>query len=1251
LKKLCVNSFSIALFEEMKTVVVRNFFIGFLFLFAGSGFAADDFTILRLAWAGYFTGGTNLNLSDPIVSGRMATIGSSANSYWTSMNKSVNRTYLWSNAAGWSSSSADITTSYYRLSVMSQGWATKGSSVYSNATLAADIISALDWMYTNVYNEHITQYDNWWDWEIGSPNDLNKCMVLMYPLLLGTQITNYCKTIDHFTPSGFGTGANRVWFAEAMGVRGVVGLDGSKVAKARDILSDVEDGGANNVFAYVTSGDGFYRDGSYIQHGDNPYTGGYGASLLQVLAQMVTWLAPSQWAVTDPLQTNEVQWCYNSFEPMIHEGAVSDDVRGRGIAGSSVNGYDAGHQIIGSILRIAQAAPVEDAARLNSMVKYWGEVDPTASLTGYVDMDLIPSAEQLLTNASVVPRGELVGHYQFPSMDRVEHRRPGFAFGLSLFSSRISNYEYINLGNAHGWYTGSGMDYIYSTNDPTQYTDNYWPTVDPYHLAGTTVNQKPLSNGTNADMHSSQNWVGGASLSSVSGVTAGVAGMSLADVNSSLEGKKSWFMFNDEIVCLGAGITCGSGNNVQTTVENWKISNANTNTFIVDGGTMPATLGWNANLLNVHWCALSGAGGYYFPGGAFIEASRSSRTGSWADIAPGSSSSVTRNYLTLVWEHGINPVNSTYAYVLLPNRTAAATSQYAANPTAVILTNSPTLQAVSEPSLGILAANFWSNGPQTVDMLTASNECSIITKTSGDLLEVDASDPTWTNAGSIKLALNSSCLSVISADSGVTVSQLSPTVKLSVNVNGARGKTFRVQLQRSESPLVTLTNTDGYGNTSFNIAGNWSDGQAPDGGKDYSTTPFWTLRSPASASSFTFAGNSLTLVGSGGFDDHLSLMSKQTDSSDVLTFNQLIFTNLAVFHNAGTGGPKIGLAGNIIITNGGGALAPADGDIIVSGSVTGNGPLWVGDTAIACVNGVIFSGSFSNFTGSIYATNLGTQLKASTAMLTFSNSVDQVYSGDLVLMHLDTFTNAVTKAGAGTLTLTGNNTYDGITSVNAGTLLVNGFASATPVLVTSGATLGGTGSIGGMVTINAGGTLAPGADDIGTLLLSGGLTLNGNLAFEVNNSVHGSNDFCQVTGTLINSGNGTLTISNSGPVLAAGDSFTLFNKPLLNGGTLAITPVPGAGLMWTNKLAVDGSIAVVATVASNPTNIIFSVSGNTLNLSWPADHLGWIAQSNSVNLADPNTWFDIPNSQNGTNLVIQLNPTMKNVFFRLRQPN
>ena len=35
------------------------------------------------------------------------------------------------------------------------------------------------------------------------------------------------------------------------------------------------------MFAFVTSGDGFYVDGSFIQHTRHPYTGSYGLVLLE----------------------------------------------------------------------------------------------------------------------------------------------------------------------------------------------------------------------------------------------------------------------------------------------------------------------------------------------------------------------------------------------------------------------------------------------------------------------------------------------------------------------------------------------------------------------------------------------------------------------------------------------------------------------------------------------------------------------------------------------------------------------------------------------------------------------------------------------------------------------------------------------------------------------------------------------------------------------------------------------------------
>jgi hypothetical protein len=72
--------------------------------------------------------------------------------------------------------------------------------------------------------------------------------------------------------------------------------------------------------------------------------------------------------------------------------------------------------------------------------------------------------------------------------------------------------------------------------------------------------------------------------------------------------------------------------------------------------------------------------------------------------------------------------------------------------------------------------------------------------------------------------------------------------------------------------------------------------------------------------------------------------------------------------------------------------------------------------------------------------------------------------------------------------------------------------------------------------------------------------------------------------------------------------------------------------------------------ADNPTNLSYSVSGHTLTLTWPEDHLGWFAQSNSVTVAQPGWWYDVPGSDLTTNLAIVLSPFATSVFYRLRHP-
>jgi hypothetical protein len=163
----------------------------------------------------------------------------------------------------------------------------------------------------------------------------------------------------------------------------------------------------------------------------------------------------------------------------------------------------------------------------------------------------------------------------------------------------------------------------------------------------------------------------------------------------------------------------------------------------------------------------------------------------------------------------------------------------------------------------------------------------------------------------------------------------------------------------------------------------------------------------------------------------------------------------------------------------------------------------------------------------------------------------------------------------------------------SGALYINGnnFANTT---VASAGILGGTGTISGPTTIQSGATLAPGAS-IGTLTFSSDLTIAGNLLIEVDKSLVQSNDIASVTGTLSNTGTGTLTVSNLGPALTVGNKFFVFNKPLVNGATITVT---GGGATWANDLAVDGSITVTA-VGPAPKPVITStiISGGNLIFS------------------------------------------------------
>lgn len=747
------------------TVVISILIFNFTF-----SSLADQYDTLRIYWQNYLL--TN--------AGSLNSVDSTADSYWTSMNTTPGMNYVWSYLP-LGGSSANITTTFQQLEQMALAWAMPGSSYYQNYFLGVAIRGGLDFMCTNYYTPTTSEYGNWYDWEIGAPQALNNAAVLMYPSLTGQELTNYANAESHFAPGspaatfGWMTGANTSDKALVAIICGILLKNGSQIASGQTNLSPV--------FLYVTSSDGFYTDGSFVFHSNIAYNGHYGLVLLGDIPKIVLLLQGSQWQITDTNLTNVYNWVSKSFEPLVYDGAMMDMVRGRIVSWSYETESEDGDGTLSAVSQIAQFAPPSIAR----------------SLTNWVNSPSTPP-----------------GQFQFPDMDRVLAIRNGFAFGISMSSSRIGNYESINGGNLHGWFTGAGMTYLYLTNNTeTQFSSDFWPTVDPYHLPGTTVETNSQINAVGEASTTGQNWVGGAQVKNA----YGVAGMLLHGWNTTLYAKKSWFMYDDEIVCLGAGITCGGPAEVHTTAEDRRLGAPITSSFTLNGTAIAPVAGWSSNLPSgsPSWCALGGTGGYYFPAGnTNLQACFISNTGSWSQINSGDSGTVyTDDYLKLWIDHGLQPNNASYSYVVLPNMNANSVSNYALNPDIVILTNTPFVQAVKKPSIGVVAANFWTNGVSTADLISVNNEASVIALESANGISVGIADPTQTNSGSITLTLNRAATGFSSADAGVTVEQVSPQIVLSVNVNGSLGKTFQASFPYTNSSWPALNDIAPVGGTLF----------------------------------------------------------------------------------------------------------------------------------------------------------------------------------------------------------------------------------------------------------------------------------------------------------------------------------------------------------------------------------------------------------------------------------------------------
>lgn len=742
----------------------------------------------------------------------------------------------------------EFRVSFKKVLSMCKAYAAEGGALYQNQDMLKDITNILDFLCGSCYTAK-SQTDNWWTWEIGIPKDLIPALILIYDGLTEEQVMAYTETLYFFQPDPFHEGVINTASTHGQGYREAQGANiidcsttavglgalrednelvylGMLASSQTFVIQNVEDSAQIAANGYNS---GFYPDGSYLDHIKVPYLGAYGIEFMKGGAKIPSLLAGTPWKYPEQVQDNLESYIVEGFGNGMYKGMMLDCLKGRSVSRPASSNQAAGREAMMIILQIVDSFSQEAKETTLSALKAWLEEDEgfIDSLVGAENMAIKKKAKEILEDTSIQSNVAPI-HKSYPLMDRAVHRTEDYLFALSMYSERIQNTEIMNDENRFGWHQNNGMTYIY--DEDKQYTENYWNTVNPLRLPGTTV--VPVNIGTGkpdgsgfaqgGDFCSKESWVGGTSIGnygvsgmSFSGETQGIAGDAPVSYAPDLKGKKSWFMFDDEIVCLGAGITNKNMElPVETTIENKKLRKDGSNQLLVNGEKTEIPVK-EANVKElvertadvsgtsfeqVNWAHLEGnqsvGTGYYFPEeNTEIQVRRGQTTGSWKDVGTFEGES-TENYLEMWVDHGQNPENASYSYVLLPETSAEETENYAQAPKVTILENSSEVQAVRHETLKITGINFWQEQGGSVEGITSDKAASVMfQETEQGTVKISVSDPTMKNKGNIQLTLEKEIADCVQLDENVTCEKTEKGAVLTFSMAGTNGAASMAELQ------------------------------------------------------------------------------------------------------------------------------------------------------------------------------------------------------------------------------------------------------------------------------------------------------------------------------------------------------------------------------------------------------------------------------------------------------------------------
>ena len=723
-----------------------------------------------------------------------------ADGYYSDINLSKDRKSIFKSFENMKNG-VDVLKQYDGLVKIVKAYATPGTKYYKKEEIKTQVIDALDWLYDNAYHENLPELGNWWQWEIGIPKKLNEILAIMYDEVPKDKKIKYLKVSQYFQPyakwSAFSpsasyssaphkrisTGGNRIDTSLICFIRGVLMEDRTQILDGLNSVAEVG--------KIVTEKDGFYKDGSFVQHDNVAYNGTYATVLFDGLGMILELIDGTEFKIESPEINNIYDSILKGYSYLMINGGVNDSVSGRSISRDNSSEIERGRDLVSSITLLSSKAPKEYRNDLYSMIK---KIVLDNNFYSVIKKESKPKIKNILENIiadeNIKPL-KVEGTKIFGAMDRAVYTnsKEGKVV-LSMHSNRIANYETMNEENLKGWYTGDGMTYIYG-KDSSSFVE-FWPTADMYHLSGVTNSINKMENKAGERREkptvSPKKFVGGVETGDVAFV-----GMDFISWNNKTTAKKSWLMIDGAVLALGSNITSTDGE-IHTTIDNRILKKGkiyidgkelNKNSTIKDPKNL--TINFNENYPDENI-------GYKIINSPELNINFTENKGSWKNIGGTLDTEIVKQYFSVYLNHGKDPKDETYAYVILPMFSKEEVENYDTSRFKIEKLDGKA-HIVRDTKTDIVAINFWNAGENEFEGIKTKYPLSIIKDEKDGILKLYVSDPTQAQNENVSLEINGKYKLIEKSSDKIFIKTENGVTKLNLDLKN-NGSTEKIELKK-----------------------------------------------------------------------------------------------------------------------------------------------------------------------------------------------------------------------------------------------------------------------------------------------------------------------------------------------------------------------------------------------------------------------------------------------------------------------